>query len=137
MFQDILRDLGDRYGKQVLLTPDDLEEALGISKGQQANLRSQNRFPIPITKIGRKVTVHIYDLAKYLAGTREIEVREELAKEKAISKDSMTRQQKKVRRGHLEKDWWHFVSPIIISLIERSLLDAEVQAKPPGQSSRI
>jgi hypothetical protein len=70
--KEVLADLREQYehlkGK-VYLKPLDLVPVLGISEGQQANLRSQGRFNIPLQNksAGLGVCVSIFDLAKYIA----------------------------------------------------------------------
>ncbi len=102
MIDVILSDLRGRYGDKVLLSPDDLVSVLGVSVGQQANLRSSGRFPVATTKIGHLVRVSIYDLAKFLSG----ECVNVVKKTKIDDKASLNRAQKKAIKGHLEKDWW-------------------------------
>ncbi|MBI4720458.1 MAG: hypothetical protein HY770_04420 [Chitinivibrionia bacterium] len=124
MFAIILEDLRKRYGDKVLLDPEDLEAILGVSTGQQANLRSQNRFPIPITKVGGRIKVSIYDLAKHLAGAAKEEAKAQIATDTPPATKKESRSEKKAKRGLLEKNWWLFRGHHIISILDhRQLLD--------------
>lgn len=77
MIETILKDLKERFGKKVILSPEDVAPIIATSPAVQANLRSQGRFPIPITKIGRKIGISIYHLAEFLAtGNVEVEAPE-------------------------------------------------------------
>lgn len=67
MYETILKDLKERFGDKVILTPADIAPVIASSPGVQANHRSRGGFPIPIRKIGTKVGVTIYHLAEYLA----------------------------------------------------------------------
>ncbi len=86
----------------MLLTPEDLVGVLGVSVGQQANLRSRGKFPVTTTKVGNLVRVTIYDLAKYLSGECISTVRQAHVEDEK----PLNRVQKKARKGKLEKDWW-------------------------------
>jgi len=121
MFKVILDDLRSRVGEKIYLSPEDLEPLLDISKGQQANLRSQNRFPIPTRKIGGKVVVTIYDLAKHLSADCKEAVSHTMATEQAQTKEKIARSTKKIRKGLLEKGWWQFHSGHIFAVIERRI----------------
>lgn len=123
MIDAILADLRAIFGAKVLLDPDDLVEVLGISVGQQANLRSQGRFPVATQKIGGRIKVSIYDLAKYLSGLASTHAREEIA----VSTIPMNRTEKKARKGLLEQNWWRLNQQRVVSIINRSLLDAELK----------
>lgn len=65
---EILADLKEQYGRQLVLSPPDIALAIGRSPKAQANMRSRGVFPIPVKRAGGKVGVSIYDLADYLAG---------------------------------------------------------------------
>ena len=65
---EILADLKEQYGRQLVLSPSDIALAIGRSPKAQANMRSRGVFPIPVKRAGGKVGVSIYDLADYLAG---------------------------------------------------------------------
>lgn len=126
MNKEILGDLRQRYGDKVLLDPKDLESALGISTGQQANLRSSGQFPIKTTKIGNKVKVTIYDLADYLSGACDEEVKVQLD----ATQGTLSRPEKKARRGHLEKDWWCRFSQAVYAAIDKQRLDSTYPLSP-------
>lgn len=127
MFDVVLKDLQSRFGPKVLLSPEDIAQIINTSVGQQANLRSENRFPIPYEKddLGR-VKISIYDLAKYIASHGKKEVKRELA----LVPEKLTRQQKKAKKGHLEGAWWTFRSSHIIAIVRRSILENEIPHKP-------
>lgn len=130
MFKVILEDLKSRVGDKIYLSPDDLEPLLDISKGQQANLRSQNKFPVRTSKIGGKVVVSIYDLAKHLSADCEAEVSATLAKS-APPAEKLSRTTKKTQKGLLEKGWWQFHSNLLFAYIERTIYK-ETTSKPPA-----
>jgi hypothetical protein len=113
----ILGDLKARYGDKVLLDPKDLEPALGITVGQQANLRSAGRFPIRTTKVGNKVKVSIYDMADYLSSLCEASVDIEIKASSPVS-----RAEKKALKGHLEGQWWLEFQQVVYATIERQNL---------------
>lgn len=136
MLNIILSDLRQQFGSKVLLSPEDLAEVIDVSVGQQANLRSANKFPIPHSKddFGR-VKVSIYDLANYLANLGKAQVKQEMAQ----IPDKLTRSQKKSTKGHLEKNWWLFHGTQIVSIIHKSALDFELNlnAAPKKTVSKI
>lgn len=111
----------------MLLSPSDIAEVINVSVGQQANLRAQNRFPIPYDKATGKVVVSIYALAQYLAGVGKSSVKEQLADMPDYAK--LTRISKKATKGNLEGQWWLFHSPMVVSVISRSILDSELTIK--------
>lgn len=114
MIETILADLRAIFGEKVLLEPADLVNVLGISTGQQANLRSEGKFPIEIVKMGGKVKVSIYALAKFLAGQSKPAIKEQLAQAPRLD-----RKAKKKAKGHLEKDWWLGFRERIFACIHR------------------
>ncbi len=124
MFDLVLADLQGRFGSKILLEPADLADVIGISVGQQANLRSQGRFPIPTTKVGNKVKVSVYALAQWLASLAKQEVKTELAKT-----PNLNRAEKKARRGHLTGQWWAFRQEAICAIIQKAYLKSVPQAK--------
>lgn len=134
MYKIILSDLRQQFGSKVLLSPEDLAEVIDVSVGQQANLRSADKFPIPHNKddFGR-VKVSIYDLASYLANLGKAQVKHEIAQ----IPDKLTRLQKKSAKGRLSKDWWQFRCSSIYSIINRSLLDFELVAKAEHLKNQI
>ncbi|MCK6413684.1 MAG: hypothetical protein L6Q55_14865 [Azonexus sp.] len=119
MFDTILADLRSQFGPKVLLDPADLATVIGISVGQQANLRSEGKFPIPVEKIGNRVKVSIYELAKYLSGMARQHSKTEIAQ----SPDKLNRAQKKATKGLLEKNWWAFRCWQVVAVIRKSSLE--------------
>lgn len=130
MLTIIFDDLKKIFGEKILLRPEDLETILGIGKGQQANLRSQNRFPIPTKKIGGSVVVTIYDLAKYLASACDDDVKTKMANEPPAPKEKQSRSAKKAQKGLLGKDWWRFRVGTVISILEERPLFDVIYKKP-------
>ncbi len=137
MLEIILADLRRIFGNKVLLIPEDVAEIIDTSVGQQANLRSEERFPISYDKddFGR-VKISIYRLAEYLANLGNKQVRQELKREISKAPDKSTRSQKKAPKGHLEKGWWVFRQRQIIAIISKSLLDLELSLKPKEKNSK-
>ncbi len=119
MFDTILADLRSQFGPKVLLDPADLATVIGISVGQQANLRSEGKFPMPVEKIGNRVKVSIYELAKYLSGMARQHSKAEIVK----SPDKLNRVQKKATKGLLEKNWWAFRCWQVVAVIRKSSLE--------------
>lgn len=126
MLEIILADLRDRFGDKVLLSPEDLASVINKSVGQQANERSQGKFPIPHKVEGRRVKVTIYDLAEHLANLGKTQVKQDLAR----IPDKLTRTQKKSTKGLLEKNWWLFHCSAIYAAIDRSILEFELPSSP-------
>lgn len=122
MLAVILADLRNQFGPKVLLDPEDLAPVIGISVGQQANLRSEGRFPIPYEKLGNRIKVSIYDLAQYLAGLANKYAKVEIS----MSPDKLTRVQKKATKGLLEKNWWAFHRAGVISALRKTHLSEEL-----------
>ncbi|WP_139285315.1 hypothetical protein [Acidovorax soli] len=123
MFDLILADLRAQFGPKVLLDPADLVEVIGISVGQQANLRSEGKFPIAVQKIGNRVKVSIYELAKYLAGLATQHAKQEIASFPV----KISRTEKKSKKGLLEKNWWAFHHDQVVSIIRKSILFDELK----------
>lgn len=70
--KEVLADLREQFpylNGKIYLKPVDLVPIYGISEGQQANLRSEGRFSIPLQpkSLGMGVCISIYDLAKFIA----------------------------------------------------------------------
>lgn len=63
----ILADLTARFGKKVLLTPDDIADVIAQSPSAQAVARHRQSFDIPIIRRGRRILISIYDIADWLA----------------------------------------------------------------------
>jgi len=125
MFQQILEDLKATFGSKIQLSPADIAEIIGISEGQQANLRSEGRFPIPYTKDAGRIRISVYALAKYLADCCNSDCQHEM---KLLPAD-VSRTAKKSTRGHLQKNWWHLRRKPIISIIWKSKMEDELSAK--------
>lgn len=125
MFQQILEDLKATFGSKIQLSPADIAEIIDMSEGQQANLRSEGRFPIPYTKDGGRIRISIYALAKYLAECCSIDVKQEM---KSLPV-TLPRSDKKAMKGHLEKGWWLLRKKQITSVIWRSNLENELAIK--------
>ena len=130
MLEIILADLRRIFGNKILLSPEDIAEIISTSVGQQANQRSEGKFPIPWNKddFGR-VKISIYDLAEYIANIGKTQVKQTLKQEISLAPDKPTRVQKKARKGHLERNWWAFRQRAIIAIIRKSLLDFELSYK--------
>lgn len=118
----------DKFGSKVLLGPEDIADIIDMTVGQQSNKRSEDNFPIPWSKETGRVKVTIYHLADYLANHGKKQVKQEMSK----IPDKLTRIQKKITKGHLEKEWWLFKSPKITSILEKSIL--EIQLNPQDGS---
>lgn len=129
MFRVILEDLKAQFGAKVLLTPEDIADIIGVSVGQQANLRSEGRFPIPYKKDGGRVKISIYDLAKYLAGESEIHAKQEI-KKIAVP---MSRSDRKVTKGHLKEKWWLLRRRSIVAIIRKSNLSNDLRINLNGE----
>lgn len=130
MLEIILADLRGIFGNKVLLTPEDIAEIIGISVGQQANLRSEDRFPIPYDDKTGRIKISIYALAEYLANHGRKQVKTVLKQETKLGPDKPTRVQKKARKGHLEGQWWALRQRQVIAVINRSLLELELAINP-------
>lgn len=130
MIETILADLRAIFNEKVLLEPADLVNVLGISTGQQANLRSEGKFPIETIKMGGKVKISIYALAKFLAGQSKLVIKEQLAQSSRLD-----RRGKKKTKGHLEKDWWLGFRERILSCIHR--IELSNHFKESSQSKAI
>jgi hypothetical protein len=66
--KEILADLRQIFPQKTHLTPADLAIILGTSTKQQHNLRKEGKLNIPMTQIGKRLYVTIYNLAAWLAG---------------------------------------------------------------------
>lgn len=137
MLEIILADLRRIFGNKVLLTPEDIAEIIGMSVGQQANKRSEGKFPIPYEDETGRIKISIYSLAEYLANHGRQQVKQALKHEISLSPDKPTRVQKKARKGHLEKDWWAFRQRAIVAIINRSILEFELAVQPEKTKKHI
>lgn len=70
--ETILKDLSARFGRKVLLSPEDIADVISQTPGAQAVARHRRSFDIPIIRRGRKVFVSVYDVADWLAGEGKI-----------------------------------------------------------------
>lgn len=66
-YDEVLADLKLHFGAKKLLSPEDIADVIGRTPSAQAILRSRGDFPIPHAKLGGKIVISIYDLAKYIA----------------------------------------------------------------------
>lgn len=143
MIAIILDDLRQRFGDKIFLDTEDLAAITNLSRGQNANLRSGNKFPIPTRKLGGRIVVSIYALAKYLAESCEEEIRGKPVKATAGSDGNTPskpprksqRAEKKAQKGLLEADWWLEYSPLVITVLEKCTLNVErstLQGKAGG-----
>lgn len=121
----MLNDLRGKFGDKVLLSPQDISGIIGMSVGEQANKRSADDFPIPWSKDSGRIKVTIYHLADYIANHGKKQVKQQMAK----IPEKLTRIQKKAIKGHLEKEWWLFKSQAIISIIQKSHLEINLDSK--------
>ena len=63
---EIIDYLKIKSGGKLVMTPEQLEQEIGISTKQQSVLRTQKRFPIPHKKVGRSVLYSILHIADFL-----------------------------------------------------------------------
>ena len=63
---EIIDYLKIKTGGKLVMTPQQLEQEIGISTKQQSVLRTQQRFPIPHKQIGRSVLYSILHIADFL-----------------------------------------------------------------------
>lgn len=68
MFEIILEDLKRKFGDKAILSPKELAPILNTSESAQSNMRAAGTFPLRVVKLGTKIGVPIYELAKWLAG---------------------------------------------------------------------
>lgn len=137
MFDVILDDLKKRFGDKIFLTPDDLALITGISIGQQAKLRSENRFPIPYEKIGNRIKISIYHLAEYLskkANTYARKTAHQDVKPLALDKKKET---KKAAKGRLKEDWFRNFMSAFLARYEKRLLLSIVENKNTMRFNKI
>lgn len=133
MFKVILADLKAQFGVKVLLSPEDIAEIINISVGQQANMRSEGKFPIPYEKVGGRVRITIYDLAEYLANCCTKKVKQEM-KQLPVA---LSRSEKKATKGHLANGWWKLRCRQIIAVIRKSIFSNDLRVNPPNSLEGI
>lgn len=63
---EIIDYLKIKSGGKLVMTPEQLEQEIGISTKQQSVLRAQKRFPIPHKKVGRSVLYSVLHIADFL-----------------------------------------------------------------------
>jgi len=63
---EIIDYLKIKTGGLLVMTPQQLEQEIGISTKQQSVLRNQKRFPIPHKQMGRSVLYSIIHIADFL-----------------------------------------------------------------------
>lgn len=63
---EIIDYLKIKAGGKLVMTPQQLEQEIGISTKQQSVLRTQERFPIPHKQVGRSVLYSIIHIADFL-----------------------------------------------------------------------
>lgn len=125
MFREIVEDLKQASGGRLVMTPAELELVLGVSVGQQANLRSQCRFPIKHQKIGNKIVYPIHAIAKHLSSSASDSAREAI---KVIEEDKpLSRTLKKKKGNHLKADWMLSYRLRLFALIERTEIESEIR----------
>lgn len=130
MFDVILEDLKRRFGDKIFLTPDDLALITGISIGQQAKLRSENRFPIPYEKIGNRIKISIYHLAEYLSKKANAYAKKKV-KEEVRNLADKRKESKKATNGRLKKDWFRdFMSTFVVQYENRLMLSSSSNKEP-------
>lgn len=102
LYEEVLADLKAEFGKKIFLTPSDISIFISRSPAAQASLRSRKRFPIPYSKLGGKITIKIYDLARYIAtDTSEPEqpCLKAIAPTKTTTKNSISRRRASLGRS--------------------------------------
>jgi hypothetical protein len=126
-----LADLRKQFGEQKILSLKELGPLLGKSEGALVALRYRDRFPLPTTPIGGKVTVSIYDVALLLAGElkmpkkkkkastayRTLEDIRESGKEEAIEKAKAaakfaSKMPRSLFRGGKPVPWGNLIDPL-------------------------
>lgn len=104
MFREIVEELKQTVNGRMVMTPAELQTIMGLSVNQQANMRSQNRFPINHQKVGSKVLYTVHAVAKHLSASATDSVKETI---KEIERDKpLSRSKKKNMTNHLKSGWW-------------------------------
>ncbi len=124
MYKEILEDLKQAVEGRLVLTPTELQAVLGISEGQQANLRSQKRFPITHKKIGSSVVYPIYAIAKHLS--EEALVNANIIIKKINEDKPLSRIEKKKKTNHLQSDWMHTFRLRLFAMFENNAIEQEL-----------
>lgn len=68
MYEKILKDLKEEFGKQRILSTSDIAPYISKSPAAQYQLMKRKGFPFPIKKVGGLYQISIYDFARWLAG---------------------------------------------------------------------
>nr|WP_314541080.1 hypothetical protein [uncultured Massilia sp.] len=135
-YQTVLNDLIARFGDKVLLTPEDIAPIIARSPAVQANLRYQERFPIPVKKDGRRVYVSIYHLAEYIA-TGNV-----LLEKKPEPVEPVIKVKPKTNKGVDDKSWQFALMNIsqftyeLAKAVEYEELQIELEHKEPTKRSK-
>lgn len=138
MYEMVLADLKQRFGDKVMLSPSDIAPVIASSPAVQANLRLQNRFPIPVRKVGKKVGVTIYHLAEYLS-TGDVKV----APPKAVLSPPAPYKPVTVAARTRSREWLHaFQTQIefqfeLLKEVEVIFLDQRIQRNDPKKKPGV
>ena len=138
MYEMVLADLKQRFGDKVMLSPSDIAPVIASSPAVQANLRLQNRFPIPVRRIGKKVGVTIYHLAEYLS-TGDVKV----APPKADLSPPAPSKPVRVPSRTRSREWLHaFQTQIefqfeLLKEVEVIFLDQRIARNDPKKKSGV
>ncbi len=62
----VVEDLKKQFDGATLLTPKQVAIVIQTNEKVQANMRSQNSFPIPVKQNGKKILMDVYDIAEYV-----------------------------------------------------------------------
>ena len=134
MFKEMIDELKQTVNGRMVMTPAELQTVIGLSVSQQANMRSQNRFPITHQKIGSKVLYTVHAVAKYLTSSAMDNVKEavkEIEREKPLS-----RSKKKNMSNHLKSGWWCAYRLKLRAVCECNKTELELLAVMPEKESR-
>lgn len=124
MYKEIVDDLKMAVNGRLVLTPSELEAILGISVGQQANMRSKSRFPILHKKIGAKVVYPVHSVAKHLASSAASEAKQQMSS--LVTDKSISRTEKKKLGNHLAADWYMKFRIELFAFYEKKQLTSAV-----------
>lgn len=80
--QSMFNYLLQQSNGQLLLSPEQLEKVIGISAKQQSVLRTENKFPIKFSKVGKLVFYSISDVIEYLLNGVNQQIEEEKPRDK-------------------------------------------------------
>lgn len=132
---------------RLVLYSDELEVITGVSINNQSNQRNLNTFPFAYEKIGKRITVSIVSVAKWLMSKETEHVKQQLKPifnqpmpvgAKSLSTD---RAKKKRIKAQLSKDWFlNFKANIqerLNILSERDYLDDVLNEDVKPSNSKI